>query len=78
MHYCLARPVIPGKGSEAGTWGKLRDLCEVPRDEDTGMQPAGREGAQMTKRYFQEKQGEKELVVVDASKTEDTLGRHYF
>lgn len=54
------------------------NLCEVPRDEVTGMQPAGPEGEQMTKRYFQEKQGEEELTVLDASNVEDSVGRCYF
>lgn len=75
-------PGMPGhpwkRVGHGGHGESCRDLGEVPWHEDTGMQPAGREGAWMTKRELQEKQGEEELTVLDASKVEDALGRHYF
>lgn len=65
---------MPGHPWKRVGHGKsCRDLSEVPRHEDTGMQPAGREGVQMTKRYFEE-----ELTALDASKVEDALGGYYF
>lgn len=66
------------KGWRQGHRESCCDLCQVPRDDHTGMQPAGRERVHTIKRYFQEKQGEEELLVLDASKVEDTLGKHYF
>lgn len=54
------------------------DLCKVPGGEDTGVDPASREGEQMTMRYFQEKQGEEKHIVLDTSKVEDALGRQYW
>lgn len=72
-------PRHPWKRVRGRNMGKsCCNLCEVPRNEDTGMQPAGPEGEQMTKRYFQEKQGEEELTVLDASNVEDSVGRRYF
>lgn len=64
-------------GQRQGPGEICRDLCEVPRDDDTGMQPAGREGGS-TERYFQEKLGEEEPTIPDASKVEDVLRRHCF
>lgn len=66
------------KGQRQGHRESCCDLCKLPRDDHTGMQPAGRKGAQMTKRYLQEKQGKEKLLVLDASKVEDALGRHCF